>query len=63
MRGRAFYGNVVLHRLAESGIHWPHVLPRHANVHIGIIFILRKRLRRNRFGVRIHRLFRRFCTH
>ena len=31
-------GNMVLHRLGAPGIYWRHLLPRHANVRVVVIF-------------------------
>ena len=46
--------NMVLHRLGAPGIHWRHLLPRHANVHV-VVILLRRRRRRSRFDSRNHR--------
>ena len=46
--------NMVLHRLGASGIHWRHLLPRHANVHV-VGILRRRRRRRSRFDFRNHR--------
>ena len=46
--------NMVLHRLGRPGIHWLHLLPRHANVHVVVILLHRPR-RRGGFGSHNHR--------
>ena len=47
-------GNLGLHCLGEPAIHWRHLLPRHANVNV-VVVILRRHIRRSRFGLHNHR--------
>ena len=49
-------GNTVMHHLGAFGIHWRHLPPRNASLHV-VVILLRRRCRRSMFGSRNHRFW------